>query len=421
MAAYEKPNNYFPGENYNSFSFVSLPENVAYTNKQNNFELLQSCGAIMPSYTDSSSVIPTTAWVQGMVIENTETVVRTNESNIFTELQYCTATMPSASDDSTVMPTSAFVQSAIQSNELDFLDTANTFSATQSCSSTMPNDTDASNIIPNTSWTQSAITNSLVPFVSLSTNQTITGDKAFSGTNTAITNGNASDNSTEIATDQFVQNAVQSNQTTFLNSANTYTQLQSCSASMPPSNDSGTTLVSSSWVQSAIDGSSNDNSITIGSVYPSTQINFEFFVTVLTGNFYSFYLYSQNPMNAQPTVTGSGDLTGMPGFINSVSGGLLASGVVSRTNFTQVSQGITYCNGYQEDYSWENTTGCYVPQFTTVQGNGISNLRCYVGSTKENNSTCPPSAGTPAASYIIFDLDTAITSQYLYFKFIPVE
>ena len=83
MAAYEKPNNYFPGENYNSFSFVSLPENVAYTNKQNNFELLQSCGAIMPSYTDSSSVIPTTAWVQGMIIENTETVVRTNESNIF--------------------------------------------------------------------------------------------------------------------------------------------------------------------------------------------------------------------------------------------------------------------------------------------------------------------------------------------------
>jgi hypothetical protein len=63
-------------------------------------------------------------------------LVSTNESNVFTQLHYCSSAEPLATDTSTVIPTTQWVQGAILNGTTNsaYVNVANTFSAIQSCS-----------------------------------------------------------------------------------------------------------------------------------------------------------------------------------------------------------------------------------------------------------------------------------------------
>ena len=89
---------------------------------QETFTAIPNCSASQPVSTDSSSKIPTTAWVQSAIpaISGLATLAGTNAftgTNSFTILTSNSATMPLATDSGTTMPTTAWVQSAIDASQ----------------------------------------------------------------------------------------------------------------------------------------------------------------------------------------------------------------------------------------------------------------------------------------------------------------
>ena len=87
-------------------------------NAQETFVAIPNISATMPPSNDSSTKIPTTAWVQSAIpsVAGFATLAGTNAftgSNSFSLLSTCSATMPLSSDDSSVIPSTAWVQDAI--------------------------------------------------------------------------------------------------------------------------------------------------------------------------------------------------------------------------------------------------------------------------------------------------------------------
>jgi len=87
-------------------------------NAQETFVAIPNISATMPPSSDSSTKIPTTAWVQSAIpsVAGFATLAGTNAftgSNSFSLLSTCSATMPLVSDDSSVIPSTAWVQDAI--------------------------------------------------------------------------------------------------------------------------------------------------------------------------------------------------------------------------------------------------------------------------------------------------------------------
>lgn len=185
-----------------------------------------------------------------------------------------------------------------------------------------------------------------------------------------------------------------------------FTSNQSCSATPPATYDSSTTLATTQWVKSAI-ARADETSIALTSTAVGTT-TFSFAVSGLTGNFYTFALYSTNSMNSKGSTGTSG------GSFSSVAVGVLATGMRSKTTLTNSSgTQITYCAGFQQTYSWSLTNNGYIPQINNVQGNTFTSVTGQVCGTSENSGTCPPSAGNYGGSFMNFTLGTPIASQYL--------
>jgi hypothetical protein len=66
--------------------------------------------ATQPAITDSSTIIPSTAWVQGAIKDTTKTFTGVNT---FSQSPITTATQPASNNSSTIIPSTAWVQSAI--------------------------------------------------------------------------------------------------------------------------------------------------------------------------------------------------------------------------------------------------------------------------------------------------------------------
>jgi hypothetical protein len=69
--------------------------------------------ATQPADTDSSTIIPSTAWVQGAIKDTTKTFTGVNT---FSQSPLTTATQPASNDSSTIIPSTAWVQGAITAN-----------------------------------------------------------------------------------------------------------------------------------------------------------------------------------------------------------------------------------------------------------------------------------------------------------------
>jgi hypothetical protein len=156
--------------------------------------------------------------------------------------------------------------------------------------------------------------------------------------------------------------------------------------------------------------------ILLQSTSANTQ-SFSFRCDQLSGTFYTFTIYSEFGMT---TTASSGNASG--GTIGSCSGGILGTGMMSLVKFTNNSgTRITYCGGFQEQYSWSQTNNGYIAEIITSQGTNVSFINCSFGSTSENENYCPPVAGTYSGSYMNFTLQSLISSQYLYMKLLLVE
>lgn len=69
--------------------------------------------ATQPASNDSSTKMPTTAWVQGAITDTTKTFTGVNT---FSQNPLNTATQPASNDSSTIIPSTAWVQGAISLN-----------------------------------------------------------------------------------------------------------------------------------------------------------------------------------------------------------------------------------------------------------------------------------------------------------------
>ena len=218
----------------------------------------------------------------------------------------------------------------------------------------------------------------------------------------------STDTSNTMSTNEWVQNAITIKTTNdaHVNVANVFTQLQSCSATTPASTDSSSILATTAFVHSAI--SSNSTSILLTSTAVGTT-SFSFSTSTLSGNYYTFTLYNQNGMASKGNAGTSG------GSFSAVSGGVMATGMCSKTTLTNTSgTQITYCAGFQQNYSWSQTNNGYIPQINNVQGNTFTTVNGTFGNTSENTGVCPPRAGNYSGSYMNFTLGSAIASQYCY-------
>ena len=184
--------------------------------------------ATQPASNDSSTKMPTTAWVQGAITGSIPASLL-GLNNIWTGTQSWVntavgsltslATQPASSDNSTNIPTTAWVQSAI-SAIASLLGLNNTWTGTQNwtntgtgsltSSATQPASSDNSTKIPTTAWVQSVI--SAIPSL-LGLNNTWTGTQNWTNTGTGSLTSSAtqpasSDNSTKIPTTAWVQTAI---------------------------------------------------------------------------------------------------------------------------------------------------------------------------------------------------------------------
>jgi len=150
-----------------------FPAPVFTSNMISSFSIIPTCSAVQPVSTDSSTKIPTTAWVQTAVGGGSSSLLASNNTwtgdNAFnpvsTNPMTSNAVMPLATDSSTKIPTTAWVQTAVDQGSQDLLASNNTWTGTNAfnnvapitSTATMPLATDSSTKIPTTAWVQSAI------------------------------------------------------------------------------------------------------------------------------------------------------------------------------------------------------------------------------------------------------------------------
>jgi hypothetical protein len=217
--------------------------------------------------------------LQGIVVNGNSTFYSPSVSFINTVAPTSTATQPASNDSSTKIPTTAWVQTAVTGSSI--LASNNTFTGTNAfnnvapitSTATQPASNDSSTKIPTTAWVQTAVSGSSI----LATNNTFTGTNAFNNvapiTSTA-TQPASSDSSTKIPTTAWVQTAVSGS--SILATNNTFTGTNAfnnvapptSSSTQPASSDSSTKIPTTAWVQSAITGATipanlTPNSITI--------------------------------------------------------------------------------------------------------------------------------------------------------------
>ena len=251
---------------------------------------LPTSAGTIPVSTDSSTKIPTTAWVQTAItgaiptsllgLNNTWTGTQ-NWTNTTEGSLTSSATQPLTTDNSTKIPTTSWVQSVVSALPLpsSLLALNNTWTGTQNwtsategsltSSATQPLTTDNSTKIPTTSWVQSLVATLPLPSSLLGLNNSWTGTNDFLNTGTGSLTSLATqpvpaDSSTKIPTTAWVQSLVATLPlpSSLLGLNNTWTGTQNwtsategsltSSATQPLATDSSTKIPTTAWVQSAI-------------------------------------------------------------------------------------------------------------------------------------------------------------------------
>jgi hypothetical protein len=121
---------------------------------------LQYCSSAEPLATDTSTVIPTTQWVQGAILNGATNSAYVNVANTFSAIQSCSAILPASSDSTNIIPTKSWVQGAITTKSVNNaqINLSNVFTQLQSCSATSPATSDSSTTLATTAWVHDAIT-----------------------------------------------------------------------------------------------------------------------------------------------------------------------------------------------------------------------------------------------------------------------
>lgn len=135
-------------------------------------------------------------------------------------------------------------------------------------------------------------------------------------------------------------------------------------------------------------GGSSFTPITLTSTASSTNswiIN----TTSLDKKYYQFYLYSTNGF-ASNTVT---NYTEYSSVSTPTTNGLVLSGLLSRVPVTvQTGTNITYCAGFQQNYSWNKNVYGYLPSKINNFSTSVD-IVSKINGVEENDNTCPPTAG----------------------------
>ena len=243
--------------------------------------------AVQPLANDSTTKIPTTAWVQSAITGAPSSILATNNTftgtNAFNNIApiTSTATQPASNDSSTKIPTTAWVQTAVSGGSI--LATNNIFTGTNTFNNDLVvkdqltiNDT---TLVSNTQFKQqpNSFTIELtgtnptydmgVNGALIQTYNTFNNIMAFPTPTTFInvapptstaTQPASNDSSTKIPTTAWVQTAVSgssilatNNTFTGTNAFNNIAPITS-TATQPASNDSSTKIPTTAWVQSAI-------------------------------------------------------------------------------------------------------------------------------------------------------------------------
>ena len=207
-----------------------------------------------------------------------------------------------------------------------------------------------------------------------------------------------------------------------INQSNTFSESQYCSATPPASSTNNTQLATTAFVQSAISGSAvippMSGLITLTSTASSNQ-TWTFEQTgFLSAYYYTFTLYSPNLMFGSGSST-----TASGGTVSTVTGNIYATGMCSITVFINSYNGTYNDNGEDVPYTWSQIEQGWMPKIVSSQGATISTATLTFGSTPNNTSTQPPTAGTYTGSHMTFTLSAPLggASEYLFCTLTPAN
>lgn len=167
----------------------------------------------------------------------------------------------------------------------------------------------------------------------------------------------------------------------------TFTYQPLCSATQPASTDSSTKIPTTAWVQSAL--SNISNTFTISSAGSSTN-TWTFTIPNSYGRAFNFYLYTDaTPATSSKSNAGSTSIT--YGTITASGTFAYATGFMIYQPYSATSNiQITYCAGFQQQYTYSAGGGAYLPTITSQAGQTFT-WSVVSNSVAENNGTCPPS------------------------------
>ena len=160
-------------------------------------------------------------------------------------------------------------------------------------------------------------------------------------------------------------------------------------ATQPGPSDSSTKVPTTAWVQTAI--SNTQTSFTITSDASSNDWNFT--IPYSYGRAFSYLVYSDtNVTTSSASQLGSTSIT--YGNITANGSFFLASGCMIYQLYNGTSnQQITYCAGYQDQYTYSASGSGYIPSVSNSIGQTITWV-VSSNTVQENNNTCPPTASS---------------------------
>jgi hypothetical protein len=160
-------------------------------------------------------------------------------------------------------------------------------------------------------------------------------------------------------------------------------------ATQPASSDSSTKVPTTAWVQSAISNTQTSFTITSNAVGTNSW-NFTI-PNNSYGRAFSYTVYSDT--NATTSLVSNLGTTSITyGNITANGSFFLASGYMIYQAYNGTSnQQITYCNGYQEFYTYSASGVGYVPSIINSIGQSITWV-VSSNTVNRNDGTCPPTA-----------------------------
>jgi hypothetical protein len=201
----------------------------------------------------------------------------------------------------------------------------------------------------------------------------------------------------------------------FYNDA-TFSTIPVSTAVQPASSDSSTKIPTTAWVQSAISAGGGGSVITLSAV--ASSLSYDAGTNTTSWNFttypnWSAYSWVMTTPTASRTNVILNNLGSSPPLnVGGISGNnsfVLMSGTGINQPYTATSSNmITFCNGYQENYTISTTASS--AQLSVINSIGATgSIGGFISNQlTENNGTCPPTANA-LSGYVILQALTDLT------------